>query len=118
MITTTVLGIAIGCLILMLVRRDRMHGAHAVWWVGVAIMITVLGLFPAIVDFVGRELGITYPPILILVIGVCLLFVKALTMDIERSRQEVRIRQLAQRLAVWEHSREAKRDKANERFPE
>lgn len=102
MIATTILGIAIGVLILVLVRRDRIHGAYAVWWVLIAASILLLGLFPDWVDRFGRGLGIAYPPVLILVIAVCLLFLKALTMDIERSRQEMEIRRLAQRMAVLE----------------
>lgn len=102
MIATTILGIAIGLLILSLVRFDRMHGAYAVWWVFVAVSIILLGIFPEWVDWLGRELGIVYPPILLLVVAVCLLYLKVLTMDIERSRQEVLLRRLAQRLAVME----------------
>lgn len=102
MLATTVLGFAIGIMILVLVRRDQMHGTHAVWWVCVALAIILLGVFPGIVDAIGKELGIFYPPILILVIAVCLLFIKALTIDVERARQEVLLRRLAQRLAVME----------------
>lgn len=102
MIATTVLALGIGVLIMVLVRRDRMHGAYAVWWAFVAFAIMLLGLFPRVVDRVGRELGVAYPPMLILVVAVCLLFLKILTMDIERSRQEAQLRRLAQRLSVLE----------------
>jgi len=102
MIATTVLAIGIGLMIIVLVRRDRMHGAYAVWWAFVAIAVMLLGLFPGLVDRIGRELGVIYPPMLILVVAICLLFLKVLTMDIERSRQETQLRHLAQRLAVLE----------------
>lgn len=102
MIATTILAIAIGGLILVLVRRDRIHGAYAIWWVLVAVAVLLVGLFPEWVDRIGRELGIFYPPVLILVVAICVLFLKALTMDVERSRQEGEIRRLAQRLAVLE----------------
>lgn len=102
MIATTTLAIAIGALILFLVRRDRIHGAYAIWWVLVALSILLFGLFPGWVDRIGRELGIFYPPVLIVVAAICVLFLKALTMDVARSRQEAEIRKLAQRVAVLE----------------
>lgn len=109
MIATTVLAIAIGVLILVLVRRDHMHGAYAVWWVLVALAVLVVGLFPGWIDRLGHELGVHYPPILVLVSAICVLFLKALTMDIERSRQEGEIRKLAQRMAVLERMIEEQR---------
>ncbi len=47
-------------------------------------------------------LGVSYPPILAIVLGFGMLLIKILTMDVERSRQERRIRRLAQRLAMLE----------------
>lgn len=101
-LTTVIIGTLIGAVLLFLVRRDHIHGAYAIWWACVAISVFLLGLFPGVIDWVGRQLGIAYPPVLILVIGICLMLVKMLTMDIERSRQERKIRRLAQRMAILE----------------
>lgn len=111
MIATTILAIAIGGLIVVLVRRDRIHGAYAIWWFLVAAAVLLIGLFPGWIDLIGRELGIFYPPVLVLVVAICVLFLKALTMDIERSRQEGEIRRLAQRLAVLERLIEEEKTK-------
>lgn len=101
-LTTVIIGTLIGAVLLFLVRRDHIHGAYAIWWAFVAISVFLFGLFPGVIDWVGRQLGIAYPPVLILVIGICLMLVKMLTMDIERSRQERKIRRLAQRMAILE----------------
>ncbi|HAS52032.1 MAG TPA: DUF2304 domain-containing protein [Gammaproteobacteria bacterium] len=101
-ITSMAIGIAIAVVILFLVRRDHLHGPYAIWWIGAAITIGILGFFPRIFDYLAVYVGVSYPPILGIVLGFSLLLVKILTMDLERSRQERLIRRLAQRLAMLE----------------
>lgn len=99
---TAILGIAIAGSILYLVRRDHLHGPYAVWWLLVALIVTVLGVWPQLVDKLGYSLGVGYPPVLLLVLAQGMMVVKMLTMDIERSRQERRLRRLAQHMAILE----------------
>lgn len=101
-ITSMAIGVIIAVVILFLVRRDHLHGPYAVWWIGAAITISVLGFSPRFFDYLARYVGVSYPPMLAIVLGFSLLLVKILTMDLERSRQERLIRRLAQRLAILE----------------
>ncbi|MFO7640396.1 MAG: DUF2304 domain-containing protein [Candidatus Competibacteraceae bacterium] len=101
-ITSMVIGVTLAAIILFLVRRDHLHGPYAIWWIGAAVTVAVLGLFPRLFDVLAVKLGVSYPPMLALVLGFALLLVKILTMDLERSRQERQIRRLAQRLAMLE----------------
>ncbi|NCA71015.1 MAG: DUF2304 domain-containing protein [Sphingobacteriia bacterium] len=101
-LTSMAIGLAVAILILWLVRRDHLHGSYALWWVGAAGAIVLLGAWPRLFDVLASYLGIGYPPILALVLGFALMLIKMLTMDVERSRQEQRIRRLAQRLAILE----------------
>ncbi|KFI23343.1 DUF2304 domain-containing protein [Nitrosococcus oceani] len=100
--TSTLIGLLIAGLILFLVRRDHLHGPYAVWWLVVAAMVVVLGVFPRLFDTVAPLFGVAYPPILAVVLGMGLLLIKMLTMDLERSRQERKLRRLTQRLAMLE----------------
>ncbi|QGU33815.1 DUF2304 domain-containing protein [Thermochromatium tepidum] len=100
--TSMVIGLVLAATILWLVRRDHLHGPYAVWWIGAAATVMVLGFFPSIFDRLGAYLGVSYPPMLAMVLGFALLLIKILTMDLERSRQERQIRRLAQRLAMLE----------------
>lgn len=100
--TSMVIGLVLATVILWLVRRDHLHGPYAVWWIGSAATVTVLGFFPNIFDSLAGYLGISYPPMLAMVLGFAMLLIKILTMDLERSRQERQIRRLAQRLAMLE----------------
>jgi len=101
-LTSTLIGLLLAAAILWLVRRDHLHGPYALWWIGVALVATLLGFFPSLIDWLAAHLGVSYPPILALVLALAVLTLKALTMDLERSRQERRIRRLAQRLAMLE----------------
>lgn len=100
--TSTLIAIVLGASLLWLVRRYHLHGPYAVWWIAVAIGIALLGSFPALVDGLARLLGITYSPILVVVLGMGAILIKMLTMDLERTRQERHLRRLTQRLAFLE----------------
>lgn len=101
-VTAALIGLSIGGLILWLVRKNHLHGPYAIWWILVAVGVIALGLFPQVVNPVAKWLGVSYPPILAIVLALAALLVKVLTMDLERTRQEVMLRRLAQRLAILE----------------
>ena len=97
------LGIGIGLGMLYLVRRDRLHGSYAIWWVAVSAAVVVFGIFPQLIDWVGVRLGVAYPPILLVIVAMLMLLVKMLTSDLDRTRQMRKLRFLAQRMAILEH---------------
>lgn len=99
---STLIGFLIASVIIILLRKDRLHTTYSFWWMTVAFVVFIVGIFPQIIDFFGGILGVSYPPILALITGLCLILVKILTMDIERSKQEKQIRILTQRLAILE----------------
>ncbi len=101
-ITSMAIGVGLAAIILFLVRRDHLHGPYAIWWIGAAATVALLGLFPRLFDVLASKMGVSYPPILAIVLGFSLLLLKMLTMDLDRSRQERLIRRLAQRLAMLE----------------
>ena len=104
------IGFVIGVTILYLIRKNHLHSGYALWWFLSAASIMVLGSFPRLVDKVGHFLGVSYPPILLIIFAVCIIMIKILTMDIERTKQEQKLRRLVQRLALLEEIKE-KREK-------
>ncbi|QQS54582.1 MAG: DUF2304 domain-containing protein [Candidatus Competibacteraceae bacterium] len=101
-LTSMAIGVGLAAIILFLVRRDHLHGPYAIWWIGAAATVALLGLFPRLFDVLANKMGVSYPPVLAIVLGFGLLLLKMLTMDLDRSRQERLIRRLAQRLAMLE----------------
>jgi len=101
-IITGVIGLSVASIILVLMRKDRLHVQHGVGWIIVAVGFAFLGFSPEVIDYVAEKLGIGYPPVLGLTLGIAILVVKVLLMDIERSRIEVRNQRLVQRVALLE----------------
>ena len=99
---TGIIGIATAIAIVILIRKDHLHVRYGLWWMAAAIMFASLGLFPAFFDNIAKYMGIAYPPMLALTIGVVVLVIKILVMDIERSRNAVKLQRLTQRIALLE----------------
>ena len=99
---TGTIGIAVAVTIMVLIRKDHLHVRYGLWWVAAAVAFALLGLFPGIVDTIALRLGIAYPPVLALTIGLSVAVLKILVMDIERSRNEIKLQRLIQRIALLE----------------
>lgn len=113
-LTSAAIGILLAGAILYLVRRDHMHGSYALWWLAIAAAILVLGVFPPVIDWLGVVTGISYPPILPIIVGIGMILIRMLRTDIDRSRQERQLRRLAQKLAILEQELAVtRRDAAN-----
>ncbi len=101
-ITILIIGALLSISILYLVRKGKMHGPYATWWLLVAVSAIVLAIFPKTVDWVAAQVGITYPPTLILVLAISMILVRMLTMDMALTRKERKIRRLTQKMAILE----------------
>ncbi|WP_198284589.1 DUF2304 domain-containing protein [Beggiatoa alba] len=100
--TSAILGFGLATTILWLIRRDRLHGRHAFWWLCTAFFVVLLGVFPKIIDYFALKLGINYPPTLLFVLGMSMILIKVLSIDLHQSQLERKMRRLAQRLALLE----------------
>ncbi len=100
--TTAIIGLMIAVVILFLIRKDFLHVKRSLWWIGIALLIVLMGFFPLQFAKFGVLLGVNYPPILILTVGMGFVLIKILSMDLERSRQERTLRRLTQKLAMLE----------------
>ena len=99
---TSIIGIIAAIVILILIRRDLLHVRYGLLWVAAAVAFALLGLFPALFDSFAKYMGIANPPILALTIGVVVLVLKILVMDLERSRNAIRMHRLVQRIGLLE----------------
>ncbi len=109
-LTAAVLGVVLAGTILFLVRRDHLHGPYALWWLGVAIATLILGVFPSVVPWLGLITGISYAPVVPIIVGISMILLRMLQLDIERSRQERQLRRLVQKIAILETEMKCQRD--------
>ena len=96
------LGLAIAALIIVLIRRDRLYVNHGFAWILTALIFSLLGFAPGIFDWLALHLGVGYPPVLGLTVGLGILVLKALLMDIDRSHAAMRQERLIQRVGMLE----------------
>ncbi|MEX2366693.1 MAG: DUF2304 domain-containing protein [Pseudohongiellaceae bacterium] len=113
-LTSAFIGLVIATSILWLVRRDHLHGRFAIWWISVGLGCALLGIFPQMIDSVALRLGVSYPPTLALVIGLSILVLKIIIMDIERSKNEIKLQRLVQRMAILENEIESGKQQQTE----
>ena len=99
---TGIIGIATAAAIMILIRRDHLHVRYGLWWMIAAVTFSLLGLFPALFDNAAKYMGIAYPPVLALTLGAVILVLKILVMDIERSRNAIKLQRLIQRIGLLE----------------
>ncbi|WP_020210029.1 DUF2304 domain-containing protein [Gilvimarinus chinensis] len=98
------IGLLVATTILLLIRRDKLHIRHGVFWLFVAVAFAGLGFAPPVVDWLAKILGVGYPPILAMLATITVLVIKILLMDIDQARQEVQLQRLIQRVAILEGS--------------
>ena len=101
-LVTGIIGVATAITIMYLIRKDHLHVRYGLWWMAAAAAFALLGLFPSIVDYVAHRLGIAYPPVLAVILGLVALVLKILVMDIERSRSATKMQRLIQRVGLLE----------------
>jgi hypothetical protein len=97
-----VLGIGLAIGILYLIRRDHLYIRQGIFWILVAAMSFLFGIWPFLIDALAGLVGIAYPPTLLLLAAIIVLVVKALLGDIALTKLSRDVRRLNQRIALLE----------------
>ncbi len=101
-IVSSIIGLILAGVIYWLVRRDHLAPRQALRWVFVATVVLVLGTFPIIIDWVGHAVGISYPPIIPVIVGLGAALIKILLMDIQQNKSQITQDRIIQKLAMLE----------------
>lgn len=101
-LTVLILGLGLAIGILYLVRRDHIYIRQGMFWIAIAGVSLVFGVWPYFVDALGAALGVAYPPTLLLLVAIIVLVVKALLGDIALTQVRRDMRRLNQRIALLE----------------
>ncbi len=109
-IVVLVMGLGLAFGILYLVRRDHIYIRQAVFWIAIAFVSFLFGIWPYLIDTLGSALGIAYPPTLLLLVAILVLIVKALLGDIAFTQVRRDLRRLNQRIALIESDPSAERE--------
>ena len=69
-VITGTVGLCVAALIILLIRKDRLHVQQGLGWIIVAIGFSLLGFSPRVIDWLSSHLGVANPPILALMLGI------------------------------------------------
>ena len=95
-----VVSIALLLSVLELVRRRRLVEEYAVLWIVGSLVLLVLAIWREILHSAARQLGVFYPPsVLLLLLGI-LVFVVLLWFSVVLSRQRSQIERLTEETAI------------------
>jgi len=103
--------IAIGVLIALtvivnMIRRKYLELRYALAWLFVGVSILALDCFPGLITWISRQLGIASPVNMLFFLGFCFSLVIIFVLTVAISRMSIRMKQLAQELALYKKGKD------------
>lgn len=95
-----VIAVIFLALIFNLLRSRKLREKYAALWLLVGLLIVVLALFPKLLGWLARLVGIQVPANLLFMLALVLLLGVCLQISLEISRVEDRLRVLAENVAI------------------
>ncbi|MDR5700384.1 DUF2304 domain-containing protein [Agromyces aerolatus] len=86
--------------VVQMLRHRRLRERHAVWWLGGGLVALVVGLFPGLLDWAARLIGVSEPVNLIFFVSIAMLVLVCIQLSSELTRHETQIRTLAEDVAM------------------
>jgi hypothetical protein len=96
--------------VLFSVRRAHIRVEYSVSWLGAALALLVLSLNPGALDWLAASLGITYPPIALLLVISCVFLFVLYRFSIRISDLKDANIALAQRVAILEYQLQSRHE--------
>ena len=103
MTVITVLSLAMIVQVLLSVRREHIRVEYSVSWLTAAVILLVLSLNDRLVHWVAGLLGVTYPPVAVLMIAFCVFLAVFYRFSLRISDLKDANIALAQRVAILEY---------------
>lgn len=101
-----VLGVvaAIGTLavVVEMLRRRRLRERHAVWWLAAGLLALFIGLFPGILEWAARLVGVDLPTNLVFFVSIAILVLVCIQHSAELTDLESKTRTLAETTTLLE----------------
>ena len=91
-----------------MVRRKQIELKYALAWLGAGLLVLIFDAFPRLMDWLSEKLGIASPVNMLFFLGFCFSLVIIFVLTIMVSRMSVRMKRLAQEIALYEHDEDRK----------
>jgi hypothetical protein len=100
---TTGMSVLLIVLVLLSVRRAHIRVEYSVSWLIASLAIMVLSRSPSLLEAIARQLGITYPPLALMLLAGCVFVVIFYRFSVIISKLKDNNIALAQRVAILEY---------------
>ena len=101
-ILAVILSLLLFLVIVQLIRRRRLREEYALIWLAASAAILLFSIFDGLVRVLASAFSVSYPPTLIIVIGLLFALVVILSQSVIISTQADRLRDLSQSVALLE----------------
>lgn len=102
-VTSYIFGICVALLtlgvVIEMLRRRRLRERHAIWWLIAGILALIVGLFPNVLAWAARLVGIDLPVNLVFFVSIAVLFLVCIQNSTELTSLENKTRVLAEEAA-------------------
>ncbi len=88
--------------IVNMIRKKRLELRYALAWLMVGVGTLILDCFPNLMNWLSKKLGIASPVNMLFFLGFCFALMIIFVLTVSVSRMSIRIKQLAQELALYE----------------
>ena len=88
------------------IRQSKVQIESAIFWIVLALVLVVFSVFPRAADFIAHCLGIYSTANFLFLFAIFVLILKVFYMTIHISQLETKIKELVQKMALEERSRE------------
>ena len=99
--------------IIDMIRKKRLELSYALSWLLVGIGVFILRVFPQLIKTISEKIGIVSPVNMLFFFGFCFSLVIIFVLTIAVSKLSIKIKQLAQQIAIYE-KKETERRQQNE----
>ncbi|MGI6070734.1 MAG: DUF2304 domain-containing protein [Blautia sp.] len=82
------------------IRQSKLQIEYSIFWIGFAMVLLLMSLFPGVVSFFTGLAGIQSPVNLVFLAIIFILIIKMFTMTVKISELENKTKELAQKIAV------------------
>lgn len=86
--------------VIEMLRRRRLRERHAIWWLVAGVLALVVGVFPGVLDWAAKLVGIGLPTNLVFFVSIAVLFLVCIQHSAELTKLENQTRTLAEEVAL------------------
>jgi len=108
-------GLILTFYIFLKIRKKILSAIESILWILAGIVILLLSIFPGVLDSIAIAIGVKYPPALLFLLGILILFFLTIRQEEKISFLNERIKRLAQNTAITNHEIEELRRKIEDK---